>query len=369
MEDRVITFIITQDCQLACKYCYCIGKNNAHTMNFSTIRRAIDISLDYLINDNYHGRVIFDFIGGEPLLEINIIQDAARYIRSIMSSDGFKDRFSYNLRICTNGLLYGLPSVQSFIREFKENLNITISIDGDKNKNDKNRIFKNGEGSFDAIIDNVRLWLTQFPDALTRITISSEDLPYIEESVRYLYELGLARFDISVIVEDVWKNGDDKILEEQLIRLADYILENKLDDSIYISAFEYNIGHKQTLGESAMPCGGMLVAVDSEGLIYNCLRFSKFALKNAKPRIIGDIENGIDNNKMRPLLSMDYYSIYPPQCKDCEVATGCKICPADCYDNSSTSTVFQRTVAVCKMHKAKVRAKNYYWNKYKIIHQ
>ena len=33
------------------------------------------------------------------------------------------------------------------------------------------------------------------------------------------------------------------------------------------------------------------------------------------------------------------------------------------YDAADTSTIYQRSTAICKMHKARVRANNYYWNK------
>lgn len=182
--------------------------------------------------------------------------------------------------------------------------------------------------------------------------------------MRNLIEIGLKRFDISIVVENVWKDGDDKILESQLISLADYLFDNGIEDDVYISAFEYNIGQPQDLNETARPCGGMTMAIDSEGNIYNCLRFSQFALTNKKARLLGNIFSDYKPNRMRPLLSMDYYSAYPDQCKQCGVATGCKICPAESYDSSFTGSIFDRSTAICKMHKAKVRAKNYYWNKY-----
>ena len=33
------------------------------------------------------------------------------------------------------------------------------------------------------------------------------------------------------------------------------------------------------------------------------------------------------------------------------------------YDAADTATIYQRATAICKMHKARVRANNYYWNK------
>ena len=31
-EPKTITFIVTKDCQLACKYCYLVGKNTKERM-------------------------------------------------------------------------------------------------------------------------------------------------------------------------------------------------------------------------------------------------------------------------------------------------------------------------------------------------
>ena len=51
------------------------------------------------------------------------------------------------------------------------------------------------------------------------------------------------------------------------------------------------------------------------------------------------------------------------ECIDCEVASGCAWCQGENYDAAETPTVYQRSTAICKMHKARVRANNYYWNK------
>ena len=337
-------------------------------MSLDTMKKAIDFSTSLLLTEGYKGNVIFDFIGGEPLLSIDNIFKAALYVQDIFQNDSKFSGLTYGFRIATNGILYNTPKVQQFIAKFHDVLNVSISIDGNKCKNDLNRVFPDGTGSFDSIIDNVKLWITQFSNALTRITVSSIDLPYLEESVKYLISIGLKRFDISVIVEDVWKDGDDLIFEEQLVGIADYLLVQDIEDKVYISAFEFNIGNPQNLYDAARPCGGMTLAIDGSGNIYNCLRFAKFALNNADARIIGNIFTKFYPNRLRPLSAMDYFLLYPQKCKECDVATGCKICPADCYDNSSTGTIYERTTAICKMHKAKVRAKNYFWNRHQFKH-
>lgn len=42
-----ITFIVTKDCQLACKYCYLVGKNTKERMSWNVAKQAIDYVLDH----------------------------------------------------------------------------------------------------------------------------------------------------------------------------------------------------------------------------------------------------------------------------------------------------------------------------------
>ena len=42
---KSITFIVTKDCQLACKYCYLVGKNVKERMSWETAKAFIDYVL------------------------------------------------------------------------------------------------------------------------------------------------------------------------------------------------------------------------------------------------------------------------------------------------------------------------------------
>ena len=44
---KSITFIVTKDCQLACKYCYLVGKNSKERMSWEVAKQAIDYILDH----------------------------------------------------------------------------------------------------------------------------------------------------------------------------------------------------------------------------------------------------------------------------------------------------------------------------------
>ena len=111
-------------------------------------------------------------------------------------------------------------------------------------------------------------------------------------------------------------------------------------------------------------CGaGRMLAVDAEGNFYPCTRFAQYSLRSKKAWIIGNIHDGIDKNKLRPFLTLDRCTQSTQECINCEVAEGCAWCQGENYDAADTPTIYQRATAICKMHKARVHANNYYWNK------
>lgn len=361
---KEITFIVTKDCQLVCKYCYLVGKNTKERMSFDTAKRAID----YVLNDNdqFHQKdVIWDFIGGEPFLEIDLIDKICDYIKLQLFEKDHKWFNSYRFSFSTNGINYHEKKVQNFILKNHEHLSIGITIDGSKAKHDLNRIYKNGKGSYEDVVKNIPLWLSQFPYGATKVTISSPDISYIKESVLHLYSLGIKEVNINCIFEDNWDLNDDKIFEEQLTQLADEIIEKEFYKNYSCSFFSEHIGKPlDKLYDNQNWCGaGMMLAVDADGQFYPCTRFAQYSLREKKAIIIGNVSDGINQNLLRPFLTLDRCTQSPQECIDCEVAGGCAWCQGENYDAASTNTIFQRSTATCKMHKARVRANNYYWNK------
>lgn len=206
---KSITFIVTKDCQLACKYCYLVGKNDKERMSWDVAKEAIDYILGHE-SEFREESVIWDFIGGEPFLEIDLIDRICDYIKTEMFRRNHHWFNSYRFSFSTNGINYDSGKVQHFIEKNRNHLSIGITIDGTKRKHDLNRIWKGcgpERGSYDDVVRNIPLWLKQFPDGGTKVTISSADIPYIKESVLHLYSLGIHEVNINCVFEDVWKEG------------------------------------------------------------------------------------------------------------------------------------------------------------------
>ena len=360
-----ITFIVTKDCQLACRYCYLVGKNEKERMPWEVAKHAIDYILEH--EDEFREEsVVWDFIGGEPFLEIDLIDKICDYLKEEMFRKNHHWFNSYRFSFSTNGINYDSEKVQNYIRKNRKHLSIGITIDGTEVKHDLNRIYKGtGKGSYQSVVRNIPLWIEQFPNAGTKVTISSPDIPYIKESVLHLYSLGIKEVNINVVFEDVWKEGDDKLFEEQLMQLADAIIDNGFYQNYTCSFFSEHIGKPlDSKRENQNWCGaGRMLSIDAAGNFYPCTRFAGYSLRSKKPIIVGNVRDGIDKNKLRPFLTLDRTTQSPKECVDCEVASGCAWCQGENYDAADTNTIYQRATAICKMHKARVRANNYYWNK------
>ncbi|MGN1245238.1 MAG: radical SAM peptide maturase, CXXX-repeat target family [Muribaculaceae bacterium] len=358
---------MTKDCQLACKYCYLVGKNEKERMTFDVAKKVVDYALSEKSGFS-EPSVIWDFIGGEPFLEIDLIDKVCDYIKQELYRLRHRWFNSYRFSFSTNGINYHTEKVQRFIEKNLEHLSIGITIDGTKRKHDLNRIWKGGgieKGSYEDVVKNIPLWLKQFPIAGTKVTISSPDIPYICESVMHLYSLGIREVSINCVFEDVWNEDDDLILENQLIKLADQIIDGGYYSDYVCSFFDDNIGKPMDpTFENQNWCGaGKMLSVDAAGNFYPCTRFAAYSLRSKKPIIIGNVNDGIDKNKLRPFLTLDRCTQSRQECIDCEVASGCAWCQGENYDAAESPTIYQRATAICKMHKARVRANNYYWNK------
>jgi len=358
-----VTFILTEDCQLRCRYCYICGKNDHSKLSFDTAKAAVDYVLTHRkIFDKES--VIWEFIGGEPLLEVELMDRICDYIKVQMCELNHPWYYEYRFSMATNGLFYSDSQVQHYIRKNAKNVSIAITIDGTKEKHNLQRIFPDGTGSYDAVVQQIPLWLSHYYGAHTKATIAHSDVHLVKDSVIHLWNLGIKKVSINCVFEDVWQEGDDIIFEKELIELANIIFDRTLWQEYQVTLFNRTLGFPiDSSVDNRNWCGtGKILAVDTKGNYFPCVRFAQYSLENKDGLKIGSIHEGIDPNKLRPFLSLSRTVQSPQKCIDCEVASGCAWCQGYNYDSADTDTIFQRATNICKMHKVRVRANNYLWN-------
>lgn len=360
-----ITICVTEECNLRCSYCYMYHKNSFKVMNMETAKKAVDFILSLPVK---YDACVWNFIGGEPTLEMELVDRITDYIAIRMFELNHPWHYKHAFMISTNGLLYDSDVVQRYFMKHGENAHFAITIDGNKIKHDMHRKRVDGTGSYDKVLNNVKLFMSQHRgDFSTKVTFASADLPLLKDSIVDLWENGISYVAANVVFEDVWKEGDDSIFEEQLKKLADYVIKNSLWDDYSVRFFDPSVGHAVSkLQKQRAYCGtGKMIAVSTDGKLYPCIRFLDFCMDNSNGGYcVGDVENGYCQEKLKPFLVLSTEKSNTDECNDCPVASGCATCVGNNYDYSGGITISKRTTFNCKMHRAQVSANKYFWREY-----
>lgn len=361
---NTFVFCVTEDCNLRCRYCYCAEKNKFKKMDFAIAKKAIDYFVDHhhLFKES---TVAFEFIGGEPLLEIDLIDQISDYAKLRMFENNHPWFQNYYFHITTNGLLYSSSKVQDYIKKNRRHVSITLSIDGNREKHNMQRVYPNGKGSYDDVIKHVPLWLSQFPNQVIKATFTHDDIHLLADSIISLFNTGIKKIAANCVFEDVWSEEDPIIFEQQLKELADYIIDNNIfkDHEYFVRFFDPNVGLPMSdLHNKKNFCGaGKIIAIDCDGNFFPCHRFIDFTLKKHKFVPVGNVNTGLDIDRLKPFNINSIGKMNDDECNECSVASGCMNCVALCYDE--TGTIFKKLKYNCKMHKANVRAIEYFWQR------
>ena len=138
---------ISDACNLGCKYCY--AEEGSYGIESSQTRMSIDILKESILKvlDLFpEGILMIQFFGGEPLVNKEVLQEGILWLEDLCKKRNFVKPI---LTMVTNGTLIGEKEIDFFNEHFDS---ITISLDGEKDINDRQRIFKNSQ---DSVYDKV----------------------------------------------------------------------------------------------------------------------------------------------------------------------------------------------------------------------
>jgi len=167
-----IVLNITNQCNLACSYCYeysedRISKTEGKPKFMSST--VAESSIDMLIRESgSRPSVHVTFFGGETLLNFPMLRSSVDYAKRKCAEAGKQVEFS----LTTNATLL-TEQVVDFLAEHR--VGVTVSIDGDRELNDRMRVFSNGAGSYDVIVPRIKMLLERHKTNSigARVTLSS----------------------------------------------------------------------------------------------------------------------------------------------------------------------------------------------------
>ena len=372
-ETQTHTYMIQN---LGVHNCYQFNKSKMK-MSFETAKRFIDELLadKYGYINRYNSpAIILEFIGGEPLLEINLTRKVYEYFLEQtykLDHPWFK---LHRLSLCSNGLAYFDEEVQSFFKEYSQNISFNISIDGNKELHDACRIQPNGEGSYD--IDMVAL--NHFnkhhtPERNSKMTLAPGNIKYLFDSVVSFIKNGMKTINLNCVFEEGWNQKTAKEEYYQLKKLADYIVENNLEH-IYLSIFSEKQESIQSISFDGNNCGGTgaMLSLRPNGEFYPCIRYMPSSVGNeVEDLCIGTIDEGIigrdqGSEILKKLDDITRRSQMNDICFECPIASTCAGCSA--LGHTVYGTANKKTSFHCIQHIAETLANVYFWNRLLLEH-
>lgn len=293
-----LTLMLTQNCNLRCTYCYGgdSGKFGIEDGGIMTKKVAF-AAIDRLVgNDNTNGnRYQITLFGGEPLLNKSLMSAIFDYCNNLSKLHGVQ--FVYTMT--TNGTLLDEDTIKLLINN---NVSILLSLDGQKHIHDKRRIFRDEEGSFDTVMENIEKLKTNGLGFSVRATLKGDDFLEIDNIVNFFQKIG----DRKAYVSELSTYNDDlsdfyidvaethKMLELQKNQIK--ITENRFlsGDNPYYMPF-INVLNKINMTYSyPISCGFMrgTTTVSIHGDYYPCHRFVGMSGFN-----FGNVFTGRDTEK------------------------------------------------------------------------
>ncbi|NIM11493.1 MAG: radical SAM protein [Candidatus Aminicenantes bacterium] len=348
-------------CNQSCKYCSVSGRysqNGKQDMPPHIAKKAVDFFVERIAVNRKETTPAVTFYGGEVLKRFDLLKEVVEWTKS----KGVFQKYRFSLT--TNGTLLTDEIIAYFV---ENNISILLSLDGPKKIHNRFRVFRNGKGTFDAIMKNLEriqqysrdyfLNLISFNtvitppydfDAVIDFFFASEFLSPLKHKVRInfvdAYETSFFR--------DFQLEGEKKNLRKEFTKLRNRYKEALIngtheeltvENSLFLQDF-YAIVRRplETLPRQYPPKGSCIpgqrrLFVNTQGKFYMCEKVGS----NYE---IGNVDGGIDYKRI-----YNFYREYDRFFSDCKDCWALRLC-TKCFNNIRQGERFDevRKKELCK---------------------
>lgn len=381
-ETSGVTLELTEDCNLRCTYCIYHPKHPGFRefgkkhMSIETAKQAVDFLFENSKPDAESLHV--GFYGGEPLLNFDVMKETIVYAKGKLGNQAM------TLGMTTNAVLL-TPSVCDYLVE--NDVSVTISLDGPKEIHDKQRLFVDDTGSFDAVEKGVKTIMQSYerlnktPDLLINMVIEETNSSETYELIHEFYEkCDWLPKDIPIRCNGVGvgpRKGPDILPHSQ----EQQEIFQKLKDPMGMWNDEKTSNHtkdennfsKETIDQSLirihkrflsdMPTvnyslngccvpGQRKAYVTVNGDLYPCEQLG------GQVPILGNVQVGYDIPKIKKYYVDDYIEKSKDKCQNCWAANLCGVCYSECYSEDGLVPEYKNMLCVitrCDLENSLVR--------------
>lgn len=341
MKKRNVTIMLTNKCNLNCVYCFETNKGNREIK----ISTALEIIEKEMNGDDEYDTIEFNLFGGEPFLRFDLIKQIYDYL----NLGSYKKHWMIGL--ITNGTILN-DNIKNWLKDHRKNISCTLSIDGNKEMQDRNR-----NNSFDLL--DLDFFASTYERSYAKMTVSEHTVGGLCDGLLYLQQKG---FFVNCGVAygiDIDNDFCDE-LSLQLDMYFDCMKREEYDEKSSLLRFPYESIY-MSKGKYFRTCdaGTVAKAYDIDGKIYPCYMFLPSSIKeeqiiNLKNITFPDLEVNEEN--------------VPIKCRKCPIYSACHNCY--CNNYKTNGSIYIPDEAVCKTSKLIMRKQAeffaYLWDEKKI---
>lgn len=256
------TICVTHQCNLNCVYCYEKHKGVAR-MDLDTAKACVDYIFTHIPDYAVDG-VSLGFMGGEPLLEFELLKQLYEY-----TYEKYPDEKKL-FYATTNGALL-TDEMKSWFRENSQGFVLGLSLDGTAEVHNHNR-----SGSFEKI--DTKFFSETWPEQAVKMTLSEYSIPHLAESIKFIHSLGFKRIRGVNLAEGNFDWNEEQIIRDlipQLKELVEFYFEQ--GDSLHNPMFDKQLEVCEAKGRRKRKwCGTGVNCLffDVDGKRYPCSFFS-----------------------------------------------------------------------------------------------
>lgn len=302
---------LTFNCNLTCAYCFIHDKDPRERMTLATAQKAVGL----LVNRAQFPVLNVTFMGGEPLLEFDLIKKIVPYALDTAARRGLGVTWA----ITTNGTMVD-EEILKFFAQHK--ISMLISMDGGPESHDRYRRTRGGEGTFRKIAGLIPLIKGYQPWLGARMTVSTETVDNMVEDFKQLLQLGFNQFIIAPAQgARCWSQEEIERYGLNLVQiLKEYHELKRRGVPVFIEEFEKDENAYTGWGCRA---GRTSLSVAPNGDVSPCSKLLGLFEKDGK-WIIGNVNSEIDEARLEPFLNP--ISRQPEKCGGCS-----RKCSGGCY--------------------------------------
>lgn len=349
---------VTEDCNLVCEYCVYSGNyinrrkhNKSNNITETSAKKAVDFFCSH--NRSSKDKYI-SLYGGEPFLRFQFVKEIVEYTKQIDPD--------INFAITSNGTLLN-ESIIKFLD--KNDISLTISLDGPKDLHDNYRVYKNGVGTFETVMSKIKLIKEKFPTFYSnKLKINSVVSPYngdikeishffntplfdfIKNSPKfslglinpeenqfvkkYDYDSYILNFFYSMFKEFLSSHINSNDFKNITISKALFVKQIKM---LYFRSNRFLSEYNYYWPNGICIPGMRSLFVSSRGKFYPCEK-----LYDYEDMVIGDIESGFNFSRILEIIN-EYCDITIKDCRKCWAYRLCGECFLNVRENKSWDTV------------------------------